>query len=562
MGTASGGSAAALVGSSRGGAVGVSRAATLKARGAVVGSISCGAAGECAAGGFYRQGNRRKAFVVSETNGSWGKAIEVPGTATLNKGGHAEVDSVSCPAAGECAAGGYYTDGSSHQQAFVVTETNGSWGNAIEVPGTATLNAGAFAGHGAAVDSVSCAAAGECAAGGHYTDGSENGQAFVVTETDGIWGNAIEVPGTATLNADGIAGVKSVSCAAAGECAAGGGYTDGSGNAQAFVVDETDGSWRNAVEVPGTATLNTGGLAGVGSISCAAAGDCAAGGHYEARYSQQAFVVSETNGSWETAIEVPGTATLNKGGGDGNNGAETVSISCAAPGDCAAGGLYTDGGGNQQAFVVDESNGSWGNAIKVPGTASLNPGGTAGVDSISCAAVGDCAAGGYSTGGYNSAYNAQAFVVGELNGIWGTALKVPGAATLNTGGFDGEGAAVNSISCAASGECAAGGYYTSGYFSGRGSSGFGRRAYVVSETKGNWRNAIQVFPACVDPNVVGKMLSAAKKTLHASDCGLGTIKKVYSKVKKGRVVAQQPIPGKLLKAGAKVALAVSKGTKT
>ena len=75
-------------------------------------SISCAAAGECAAGGYDTDGSRQPGFfVVSETNGSWGDAIEVPGMATLNTGGVAEVNSISCAAAGECAAGGVYVDG-------------------------------------------------------------------------------------------------------------------------------------------------------------------------------------------------------------------------------------------------------------------------------------------------------------------------------------------------------------------------------------------------------------------------------------------------------------------
>src|SRR6516164_6977384 len=59
------------------------------------------------------------------------------GTAALNTGGAAQVYSVSCAAAGSCGAGGYYTDGSGHGQAFVASQVNGSWGAAIEVPGTA-----------------------------------------------------------------------------------------------------------------------------------------------------------------------------------------------------------------------------------------------------------------------------------------------------------------------------------------------------------------------------------------------------------------------------------------
>ena len=98
--------------------------------------------------------------------GSWGRAIEVPGLGALNTGRHAEVSSVSCGSAGSCAAGGVYRDRSGHLQGFVAVERNGLWGRAIEVPGLGALNTGGDA----EVTSVSCASAGNCAAGGYYRD--------------------------------------------------------------------------------------------------------------------------------------------------------------------------------------------------------------------------------------------------------------------------------------------------------------------------------------------------------------------------------------------------------
>jgi hypothetical protein len=117
--------------------------------------------------------------VVSEVNGTWRTAIEVPGTATLSQGRGAWLDSVSCASAGNCSAGGWYNVGSGHQQAFVVNEVNGTWRTAIEVPGTASLNQGG----NAQVASVSCASAGNCSAGGGYMDSSGHRQAFVVRES-------------------------------------------------------------------------------------------------------------------------------------------------------------------------------------------------------------------------------------------------------------------------------------------------------------------------------------------------------------------------------------------
>src|SRR5260370_39886191 len=102
--------------------------------------------------------------------GTWRMAIEVPGLGSLNKGGEVTLSSVSCGSAGNCAAGGSYRDRSEHSQAFVVSERNGRWGRAIEVPGSGALNAGAVVG-GAGVNSVSCASAGNCAAGGDYSTG-------------------------------------------------------------------------------------------------------------------------------------------------------------------------------------------------------------------------------------------------------------------------------------------------------------------------------------------------------------------------------------------------------
>ena len=142
---------------------------------------------------------------------------------------------------------------------------------------------------------MSCAAAGNCSAGGSYQDGSRHTQAFVVSQAHGTWHTAIEVPGTAALNRGGQAFITSVSCGSAGNCGAGGTYRDGSGNFQAFVASQVNGTWHTAIEVPGTAALNRGGQARVNSVSCAAAGNCSAGGRYLGSLGrQQAFVVSET----------------------------------------------------------------------------------------------------------------------------------------------------------------------------------------------------------------------------------------------------------------------------
>jgi len=252
--------------------------------------VSCASVGNCSAGGGLD--------VVSQVNGRWGTAEQVPGLAALNTG-LAGIDPIecdftcdpvagllSCASAGNCSAGGFYDD-SSGFQAFVVSEVNGKWGTAREVPGTAALNTGG----GAGIESVSCASAGNCSAGGLFTDSSGHQQAFAVSQVNGKWGTAIEVPGTAGLNTGGAAQVNSLSCASAGNCSAGGVY--GSSGLQAFVVSQVNGKWGTAIEVPGTAALNTGRDATIFSVSCASAGKCSAGGTYTSSV-EQAFVVSQT----------------------------------------------------------------------------------------------------------------------------------------------------------------------------------------------------------------------------------------------------------------------------
>jgi hypothetical protein len=72
----------------------------------------------------------------------------------------------------------------------------------------------------------------------------------VAVERNGRWGKAAKVPGPVALNVGGDAAVASVSCGAAGSSAADGFYSDGAGNAQAFVAVERNGRWRRAIEVP------------------------------------------------------------------------------------------------------------------------------------------------------------------------------------------------------------------------------------------------------------------------------------------------------------------------
>ena len=338
--------------------------------------------------------------------------------------------------------GGSYNDSTNYPHAFVVDETNGTWGSAEEIPGFATLDS---SGLNSSLLAISCSTNGNCSAGGVYGDGSNDAEAFVVDETNGTWGSAQEVPGSGALNVDNVAFISAMDCTSTGTCGAGGYYTDSSNDGQAFVVDETNGTWGNAIELPGSAALNVGGSAAVLSISCSSGGDCGAGGLYStSTMMTQSFVANETNGTWGTAAEVTGI---------NSSGATAItSIACSSPGNCSAGGAYNDANNNTQAFAMDETNGVWQSSVEVPDIGLLNLSGNSSVAQVACSSVGYCSAGGYYTDG---SHNQQAFVVNESGGTWSNALEVPGTSTLNTTGD----ALAQSISCSADGSCGIGGYY-------------------------------------------------------------------------------------------------------
>ena len=165
----------------------------------------------------------------------------------------------------------------------------------------------------------------------------------MVSQVAGVWGNATKIS-LAGLPKNGSTGgeLNAVSCASPGNCSAGGAYRDRTGIWRPFAVNEKNGTWGHAQEIRGIASLFLDGdiePAGIEFVSCPAAGDCTAAGQYfhGAQPGHQQllpFVVSETKGRWGTGKNLPGIGALTK------VGADFTSLSCSAAGNCAAGGGY------------------------------------------------------------------------------------------------------------------------------------------------------------------------------------------------------------------------------
>jgi hypothetical protein len=360
--------------------------------GAYIYSVSCTSTSFCAAGGNYFDTStssfgHAQAFLSTWDGTSWADR-EVAGA--LNVGGNASIASESCVSASFCVAGGYYLDGSGHQQGLVSRWDGTSWTDQ-EVAGALNLGGGAY------IFSVSCTSTSFCVVGGSYDDGSGIGghvQAFVSTWNGATWTDQ-EV--ASALNVGRSGEVHSVSCVSGLFCVVGGNYTDGGGHQQAFVSTWGGFLWTEQ-EVGGV--MNVGGSAQVLSVSCTSSSFCLAGGHYQDGTGSQGFVSRWDGSSW-TDQEVAGTLNV---GGDGI----LRSVSCESRTFCAAAGFYNDGSGHQQGFVSSWDGTSWTDQ-EVAGT--LNVGNTSDVASISCTTSLCIAAGDYLDGGGHY----QAFVSNSVS---------------------------------------------------------------------------------------------------------------------------------------------------
>jgi hypothetical protein len=393
--------------------------------------IACASGGNCAAGGSYTASDGVvEAWVASEVNGSWHAAEEVPGTAAMNRGGYASVEYVSCAAPGECLAvgqaagqlGGGTTTFAATQEAnggwtaakslgpadalFVAaiacpqagdcvlggqtgvfptvrTEDGATWGAPLTLPGIAALSKR----DGAALDALACPAPGNCVAAGSYDSpvGDRRGgvyqQAFVASEVHGRWGPAAELPAIGRLNAGGLAQALTISCASAGNCAAGGFYQNADGDTGTFVANEVGGSWRAAMPVPGTGGGNAGGSWLTG-LTCTAAATCVAAG----QVGRNGFIAQEVGGIWGRVRLVPDLTGF---------GTSVDQVSCRSAGNCVATGssqlAAVANGAGAQSFAMTERSGTWSS----PALLSLGNGGTTESDALACGPDGACSVGGW-----------------------------------------------------------------------------------------------------------------------------------------------------------------------
>ena len=384
---------------------------------AATSQVSCPTAGNCLVVGYYPgapPSQQLTPFQIAEHNGIWGRAQPIPGLRAPAIWNGPFV--LSCSSVGNCAISApriLDTGRQAWRRVFVNSEINGKWGKLEQVPGQARLGGAAFT-----VTTISCASPGNCAVAGTYQlRVSSNVGGYVASETKGVWGAAKQIaraPASANFQ------VTAISCASAGSCGLIGNYdapVGEKGPETPFVVSQVNGMWASAEPVPGLAALDAGNGAATGALSCPAPGECTAVGYYYASHTvhhnvsdQQAFVVSEANGIWGTAEEIPGIITALHAHGT----ATLDALSCSSAGNCNAGGAFSAKAPHApQAYTVTQTGDTWHTAQQVPGIKALNPNvqRQTYVAYLSCPPAGPCGAAGYYPGpGY--APDGQIFVLG------------------------------------------------------------------------------------------------------------------------------------------------------
>ncbi|HEY2311618.1 MAG TPA: hypothetical protein VGH46_10970 [Gaiellaceae bacterium] len=326
-------------------------------------SISCASAGNCVAVGSYLGNRMTHPLLVTESGGKWGAGVEpqLPANADTTPtpdqpdvGGGIYL--VSCPAAGDCTAVGWYTNKTAGHSIYpwVLTEHGGTWSSGRDalLPPDASvqgeLDKGASPLFG--FTGLSCPSAGNCTAVGGYEDKNGAEQGLILTERDGVWSRGVTapLPPKAVPNSEPNefnSPLPSVSCAAPDDCAAVGWYVFG-GAKRGLLLTERGGTWKTSTLSLPAKTKAPGGMY-LTSVSCASRGNCVAVAHYRWKGATHALIVRERGGTWQRAVN----AALPK---NASTKPHTFlnSVTCPSASACTVGGYYADRSGKTQGLLL------------------------------------------------------------------------------------------------------------------------------------------------------------------------------------------------------------------
>ncbi len=270
-------------------------------------AVACSTPGNCTAvGSYFNAVAQPQAIVLSEAGWRWGAAQQVSLPGGASGAGTSTLTAVSCPAAGSCSAVGWYATDTGALQGLMVSSTAGGWGPGVEL----ALPADQAAQPRVALADVACPAAGQCAAVGEFSDGAGDRQGIVVDQQSGSWGPAQPVSLPANASAAQATKLNSVACTAPGYCTAVGQYSDSALTFQGVVLTETARSWAQGLQAPLPADAAANQDVTLNSVACTAYETCMLAGTYFSRH-PTGLLITEFGGRFKqplSAFMPPGAA--------------------------------------------------------------------------------------------------------------------------------------------------------------------------------------------------------------------------------------------------------------
>jgi len=388
----------------------------------IISGVACPSARECVAVGQYNDSpGHYRGLLLTGNGSSWtAAAAPVPAGAAAYSG--ASITAITCPAAWECVAVGYWADSAGNSHLFLLTMRGTSWTAA-----TAPLPAGAPANLGAGISVLACPSTTACTAVGdynvdHYHDPWPDNHLYLLTMRGSSW-TAATAPLPADAPTSSTIDIAGMACPSATACVATGWYDNAgfpSGGSEGLLVTMRGSSW-TAVTAPLPAGV-TGAFASVWAVACPSATLCTAvGNNFVPAGNSEGLLLTQHRGSWTVATApVPSGAAA-------NSYSSITAVACPSAATCTAAGSYTNTAGNGQVLLLTQHQGSWTVATApVPSRAATNP--ETFITGMACPSATACTASGGFT---DSSGNSQGLLLAMHGSSW-TAVHAPlpaGAAT-------------------------------------------------------------------------------------------------------------------------------------
>jgi hypothetical protein len=378
--------------------------------------VACGSATSCVAVGDYFPAKNRLDGLIEVWNGRSWRPVEVPVPAGAAADPQVKLETVACPSATRCVAGGTYNTSPTTSAPLLVVGSGKSWTSL-----TPPVPAGSGTGNAGILD-VTCRSASACIAVGY--DATD--EAIIETGSGTSW-KVIAAPEPANGQAESES-LFDVACGhgPAALCVAVGDYTDTSGATDGVAISGSGSSW-HAAETPLPANAERAGqFVELFADACPSARTCVAVGFYTDKSgnndgvmltgSQTKWQVAKVSGDWALEIACPSasscvaaTATaLVTGHGtswkytrapdfDAAGTPILLSVACASSKYCVVTGIDQENASGEpfrEYGLLDVKSGTSWKSVKAPFPANAHAGDIANIDDVACPSAKTCVAAG------------------------------------------------------------------------------------------------------------------------------------------------------------------------